>query len=276
MMTRRSSSADEFSIRHFRSGDEEAIISLFDAAYQDYGGFVPRDKEYWRWNVLQRPGMEAENILLCEDRGGRVRAYGVLSDAGSVLEFAITPEAPSQLRRHMASALLEAMEARGRAMGLETIIADLPRTDDPIREAAEAGGYRMEPAESLQLVVVDLVGLLREILRERTSELDALDGRTVTLEMAPGRCRFLSHDRVRIRPGSPAIVEAATGPDPESISLGIDLTTLMGVIFQGDDPDELIRSGSVRISREDHGPTRALLNAMAVSAPWYVPRSDGR
>jgi hypothetical protein len=270
------SSLDEFRIRHFRPGDEEAIIGLFEAAYQEYGGFVPRDKDYWRWSVLQRPGVEAENVLLIVDEVGRAQAYGVLSNEGSVLEFAVTPEAPPRLRRRMAAALLDRMEARGRALGLDAINADLPRVDGPIREAAEAAGYRMEPAESLQLVVVDLVALLEEILRQRTRELDGLDGRTVILEMAPGRCRFLSHDRVRIRPGTPVTVEAATDPEPESISLGIDLTTLMGVVFQGDDPDELIRSGRVRLRREHHGPARALLNAMAVSAPWYIPRSDGR
>ena len=275
-MNRRSSGVDRFSIRHFESGDEEAIIALFNAAYQDYGGYVLRDTDHWRWNVLQRPGVEAENILLVVNGGGQARAYGVLSNRGSVLEFAVTPDAPSLLRRQMAAALLEGMETRGRVMGLDAINADLPRVDGPIREAAEAAGYRMEPAESLQLVVVDLVALLEEILRQRTGQLDGLDGRTVLLEMAPGRCRFLSHDRVRIRPGNPVTVEATTDPEPESISVGIDLTTLMGVVFQGDDPYELIRSGNVRVRREEHGPARALLNAMAVSAPWYIPRSDGR
>jgi hypothetical protein len=270
------SSLDEFRIRHFRPGDEEAIIGLFEAAYQGYGGFVPRDKDHWHWNILQRPGVQTENILLCVDEADRPCAYGVLSGEGNVLEFAVTPEAPPLLRRRMTAALLEGMETRGRAMGLEVISADLPRVDGPVREAAEAAGYRMEPAESLQLVVVDLVALLDEILRQRTRELDGLDGRTVILEMAPGRCRFLSHDRVRIRPGTPVTVEAATDPEPESISLGIDLTTLMGVVFQGADPGELIRSGSVRVRREDHGPARAVLQAMAVSAPWYIPRSDGR
>ncbi|MEX2531218.1 MAG: hypothetical protein WD960_10635 [Gemmatimonadota bacterium] len=275
-MTQRSSSVDGVNIRHFRPADEEAIIALFSATYQDYGGYVPRDKDQWRWSVLQRPGVEAENILLCVDGADRARAYGVLSNEGRVLEFAVTPDAPTHLRRQMAAALLEGMEAMGRAMGLEAISADLPRIDGPIREAAESAGYRMEPVESLQLVVVDLVALLLEILRDRSEELLGLGGRTIVLEMAPGRCRFLSHDRVRIRTGSPVTVESATGREPESISVGIDLTTLMGVVFQGDDPDKLIRSGKVRVRPEDHGPARTLLNAMAVSAPWYIPHSDGR
>jgi hypothetical protein len=275
-VTQRSTGIDQFTIRHFRPGDEEAIIALFTLAYHDYGGYVLRDKDHWRWNVLQRPGVEAENILLCVDIAGRARAYGVLSTEGDVLEFAVTPEAPPHLRRQMAAALLEGMEARGRAMGRESISADLPRIDEPIREAAEAAGYRMEPAESLQLVVVDLVALLQEILRDRTGELGGLDGRTIVLEIAPGRCRFLSHDRIQIRAASTVTVEAATGQEPESISVGIDLTTLMGVVFQGDDPDELIRSEHVRVRPEDHGPARALLSAMAVSAPWYIPHADGR
>lgn len=270
------SNAGTFSFRCYQSGDDAAIVRLFHAAHRDFGGYVVRDEAHWAWCVKNRPGMVPENIFILDGPGGETLAYAAMSGSGTVLEFAVTPDASLDQRRRMASALLETLEQRGRTLGLDAIKADLPTNDEAIRDAAEAAGYRLEANDSLQFVVMDLVTLLEKILGARAAALRGLGGRAVFLEVAAGNCRFLSSDRIMIRAGESVTVEPAPAPEPAAALAGIDQTCLMDIIFHRLDPDQAIQSGRVRGSAEDLPVVAVLLRALPLPCPWYIPNSDGR
>ena len=60
----------DYVIRNFVEGDEERIVKLFNEAYGNFSGYVPRTVEYWRWCCLKRPDVRKDGIFLLFNKVG--------------------------------------------------------------------------------------------------------------------------------------------------------------------------------------------------------------
>jgi ribosomal protein S18 acetylase RimI-like enzyme len=53
--------------RHYRKGDEEQLVNLFNIAFQRGGGTV-RTPKNWQWRYIESPGFEPEMCQIAEDK----------------------------------------------------------------------------------------------------------------------------------------------------------------------------------------------------------------
>ena len=58
--------ADAHTLRSYRPGDEPQIVKLWNDHYAGYAGLSTRTVEYWRWSILERPGLSPQDVLLVE------------------------------------------------------------------------------------------------------------------------------------------------------------------------------------------------------------------
>ena len=58
-----------YQLRNYRSGDENQIVELFNAAFGTNDVFTPRTVEFWIWRYLKKPGFDPEGVFLAEKEG---------------------------------------------------------------------------------------------------------------------------------------------------------------------------------------------------------------
>ncbi len=264
-------------IRAYRAGDEVALVNLANRAYSHYAGFVPRTVEHWRWSVLSRPGITAEDILLLVADGGQLLAYAVLAPGGVVLEFCLDPELTGDLRTEAARRLKNALETRCLACGQESIVFELPRSDGRVRALLAAEGYRHEESQCLQLILVDVEEALRRLLAHRRGRIPH-DWRPVfLLELAPGFYRTGETLRLRVAPGESRAIAPAEPGAPADVYVRTDLSTLTDIMLRRDRFEEARSGGRIAVeppARERDA--RTLFDWFVLKSPWYTPPADGR
>ena len=121
-------------VRTYRPGDENLIIELSNRSLAPYAGWVPRTLENWRWSILRRPGIRTTDLLLLES-GGKLGAYAVLSQDGSVLDFAVDPDQHRKTRRSYIKEMVDALEECARSRDCDTLMFSLPASDHALDEA---------------------------------------------------------------------------------------------------------------------------------------------
>ena len=263
-------------VRSYRPGDETALVDLWARAYADYGGSVPKTPEYWRWCVLERPGLEAEDIVILEENR-TVTAYGVLGQkdtsvglGGTVLELAVEPSVSSKERARYASLLISVLEARSRERGDQVFEASVPSNEAALVRALTAAGFKAEKSDSLQLVIVDAAGLMRKILERRISELPDTPV-SFGLNFAKSEHRPLPLQRVRVEL-SPTSVHVEESKQRATCEVYTDLSSLLDIIFRRQDVDRVLRGGRIRAEPVDR--TEALiafLRLLVIRSNWYIP-----
>lgn len=262
--------------RGFRSGDEERIVSLWGRTLEEYGGFIPRTVERWRWSVLERPGVTEEDIRILESRSGDLLGYGVLDATGTVLEFAVDGHRGEGQRARIADRLVRCLEERAEERDLDRLSLRLPSDDPVLRSVLRDRDYRAEPTESFQLVFVDLAGFLRRLLEHRGDELGEAPGTTYRLELRPDSYRFAPHQEIGITLGPPPEVSLEPEGDEAGCVVSCDLPTLAEVVFGRMSVRESLESGAVAVAPEGASKeAMELLRLLSVRAPWYSPPSDG-
>ena len=263
--------------RAYRPGDEQALVAVWANSHARYGGFVPRSVSHWRWNILDRPGVHPEDIQIVQRPQGTILGYGVLGPGGEVLEFVVATEQSPRLREAIASSLACALENRARAGGLQALRFVLPETDKAVRRALRRLGYRMEPSGSLQLVIVDVAGMVRAMLHHRESELPAGWGPTFLLFLEPGKYRFCPHRRLHVSIGPPAVVTANPDIDIADCTILTDLSILTEIVFGRKSVNDVVEDGSVIVTPSTRMADAAtFLRQIVVRSTWYTPVADGR
>ncbi len=268
-------------LRTYQSGDESSLVELWKAAHTNVSGYVPKTPEYWKWCVIDRPGIEPEDIFILE-RGKRIYAYAVLARkkdssgySGTILEFAIDPSASNSQRMKIAHDLITATEERSRLRGDELLNFGASSKDDIIVRALERRGYKPESQDVFQLVIVDLLVLLRQILSKRNSAMPSRNSSSFRLDLQPGNYRYCPYKKVRIELHSDPVVEESTSDADYIVST--DLSTLADIIFRRDNFDNALRSDKIRVESEDCiEAVRYLFQTLRLKSEWYLPTVDGR
>ena len=269
-------------IRSYRHGDEETLIDLWARAYGDYGGHVPKTPEYWRWCVLDRPGIDAEDIVLLE-REDTVIAYGVLGrkdtpigPEGTVLELAVEPSLSPAERTRNVSRLISVLEERSRARGDEVFEASVPSTERTLVKPFQTAGFKAEKSDSLQLVIVDVMRLMKQILDRRSAEIAVGAAGSFAFTFQQDEQRTLPLERIRIELCSAGvnIEESATDADYEVVAT---LSSVLDIILRRDEVDNVLRHGGIRVQPETGAEELArLLQLLVLRSNWYIPNIDGR
>jgi len=272
----------ELSVRSYQHGDEETLIDLWARAYSDYGGHVPKNPEYWRWCVLERPGVEAEDVVLLEHQDTLI-AYGVLGrkespvgPGGTVLELAVEPSLTPAERTRSVSQLISVLEERSRARGDEIFEVSVPSTEQFMVGALEAADFKPEKSDSMQLVIVDVMGLMQKILERRGSEIAAIPAQSFAFIIQQEEYRALPLGRIRMELSSSgvSVEESAVDADFEVVA---ELSSLLDIIFRRDDVANIIRDDRIRVQPETGADALArLLRLLAIRSNWYTPSVDGR
>ena len=263
-------------VRSYRPGDDTRVVALWNASYASYAGLATRTVEYWRWSILSRPGMNADDVLLLEI-DGQVLGYAALWTGGTVLEFAVDPAQRSRTRRAMADRLVSALEQKARARGDDGIQFMLPASDRLIDRALRAAAYLVEPGPCFMVRLLNPQALLLQLLRQGRAELAAFDGKTVLFKLTPGDDPFLLQSRLLVRIGESIEVQNVSDASdcPADCTVQLTIGALAELIFCGAEPHGRRGNSLMTVdppSRDADG--RALLKALAIESRWFTPLSD--
>jgi len=269
-------------IRSYQPGDEHSLVELWDSAHAELGGFVPKTPEYWKWCIVDRPGVEPEDIMILE-HDERIVAYAVLAQkkkdddsyTGYVLEFAIKPSLSARQRELFANRLVIQIENRSRYRGDELLNLTVPSKDTVVVNVLEKFGYRAEALDVFQLVIVDLVVLLKQILDQRKKCFPSGQSPSFRVALQPGYYRYCPYESVRIELSPEPVVEESTSRADYTVST--DLSTLTDIIFRRSSFNDALMSNSIKIYPEDGSEAvRSLFQLVTLNSEWYLPTVDGR
>jgi ribosomal protein S18 acetylase RimI-like enzyme len=264
-------------VRAYRPGDEVSIVELSNRSLAPYAGWVARTVDYWRWSMLARPGVDPTDILLLES-GGKIVGYAALHRDGSVLDFFVDPDQPARKRRAFVRQLVSELEDHARARECDMLTFWEPASDRVIDKVLRKAGYVVERSQYLSLGILNPLSLLQQLLLARQSRLASLRSGPLILELTPGQYPFLLNSRLLIQLDPIPRVEdiSTTGEYPDHCIVRMDLCALTELIFCRVRADSLLEQGRLAIEPQAKvGAACELLDALAIEAPWHVPKSDG-
>ncbi len=264
-----------FALRPYRAGDETRLIALWQETFAGLVGYVERSATYWRWCILERPGVTAEDILIVEHRTQPV-AYGVLGPGGQILEFVVQRKMRRGKRARVARELLDALEERARRRGHAAVEVQLPATDGTLARVLRRRGYLARHRDWLQWVIVDLAGLIERVLAHRAANLPSAWRRVFVLELESGHYRCVPYRCLRIET-APVRVQRDPSEASEAIQVKTDMSTLADLLFNRLSWRRAAAEKRIHVwppgARAD---VRRLLRALRVTRPWYTPLADHR
>lgn len=272
-------------MRAFEPGDVPRLVDVWTRAYAGYAGLVAQTPESWRWRVLARPGVEPADIPVAVDDAGTAIGYGVIDASGTVLEIAVDPAAAGGARATAASRLVDALEARCRARGSETIRFVLPDADDAVQHALHEAGYWTELSASFTATIVDVAALLEALLPPRLGVLPPEWSPTFRLVVERGADWPYPRLVTRVTPGPPLLVvtespdagTSDTGASPVDCTIVLTLAMLNRLFFGLDTVDSALASGALAVRPAKRTPDAVtFLRLITVGAPWYNALADAR
>lgn len=267
-------------VRTFDPADVPHLVDIWTRAYAGYAGLVVQTPESWRWRVLARPGMGPEDVMVAVDAAGTAIGYAVVDPAGTVLEIAVDPEVAVRVRDAVATALVDALEARCRARGGETIRFVLPDADDAVQRALRRAGYWSEQSTSFSGTIVDVAALLEALLPARAGTLPAGWAPTFRLDVTRGADWPFPRLTTHVALGtSPVVTREAPGAaePPVDCTIALSLETLNRLFNGRETFDVALAAGAVAVTPASRAADAAtLLRLVTLGAPWYSPLADDR
>jgi len=128
---------NRYKLRSFRDGDEKKIVELFNDVYREYGGYVPRTVDYWRWCCLKRPDTRRDGIFLVfDEETGRLEGYVVVGSSGNIWEFCCRPN-----YEDAALLLLDRAVSYLKEMNVTSINVNVPEADETLNKACKKMGF---------------------------------------------------------------------------------------------------------------------------------------
>lgn len=264
-------------VRDYRPGDETPIVELSNRSLASYAGWVPRTVENWRWSILARPGIRTTDVFVLEN-GGKVGAYAVLSQDGSVLDFVVDPDRRRGTRRAYIKEMVQALEDRARSRDCDALMFSLPASDRLVDATLREAGYVAERSDFYSIGILNPQELLQRLLTARHSRLQSLRLGTFSLELTPGQYPFLLMTRllVRLQPTVQVQDRSHAVDCPSDTVIRIDLSSLTELLFCRVSVDSLLAGAQLQVEPGANvAEARELLSALAIGADWHLPPYDG-
>jgi ribosomal protein S18 acetylase RimI-like enzyme len=268
--------ASNLQIRGYREGDAIALLTLWNNAHREYGGYVPRTVSYWNWCILSRPGVSFDDIFVTHE-GGAILGYGVIDPKGYVLELAIEPTLSIRRRREIATMLCDALEKRARAKGIPAIYMYVPAGDQVVCEVLRACEYWESSGGFANMTIVNPVRLIQRVLEHRRKSIPQRWVKTFLLEFANGRYRFNPFPKVSVQIGDELTVTPVTTDQPADCRISLSLSVFTELIFNRLTFQSAITSGEVAVApRSEVYDAQQLLSLITLRGRWYSPFADRR
>jgi hypothetical protein len=263
-------------IRAYRQDDGPSVIELSNRSFAQYAGWTPRTLEYWRWSVLERPGVNERNVLVLES-DGRIAGCAVLHESGHVLEFLVDPDGSPRRRRARAKQLIDKLEELARACQVDMLVFSAPLSDRTLDKTLRDASYVVERNDYFSLGILNPQALLQQLLTARRALMPPMSLRKFVIELKPGQYPFLLMSRLKIQLDPVSVEDISTeGDTPGDCVIRTNLCALTEIIFCRMPLDALIETSQLEIlPTSASADARALLNALAVDAHWHVPATDG-
>jgi hypothetical protein len=268
-------------VRAFRDGDLAAILNLWRLAHAGLAGDIVRTSEYWRWCVLERPGVGAGNVFVTVT-SGVVTGYSAIdtgTSVANVLELAVDPRLPGRLRRRSVSLLIDRLEDRAAAAGNDLVRFHVPAGDGHLAAVMRSRAYAPGPFDPpLQWGILDAPRLLSVLLQVRRDRVPTADTVEFVLEAEPGGQHSRLRWRVIVDPGNASVTPVGPGDRVDGRPLvRTDLSTLTAILFKATTVSDEVRSGRLRVEPSSEGAqAAAVLEGIAVDKPWHTPLADMR
>jgi len=263
-------------VRVYQPGDEGPIVELSNRNLARYAGWVPRSIDYWRWNILARPGVHAIDILILES-DGKIVGYSALHEGGEVLEFFVDSEQRRGKRRAFVRQLVSTLEAHARAHACDVLLFQLPVSDKVTDAALREAGYVVKQPHFFSLGILNPRTLLQVLLTQQRSRLPPMHLDTFIFELTPGQYPFLLTSRLLVQVNSGVRVDdiGDAAHKPPQCVIRIDLSTLTELIFCRVPVSSLLKHSKLEITPTSSlDDACSLLNALIIDANSHVPRSD--
>ncbi|MDA0745844.1 MAG: GNAT family N-acetyltransferase [bacterium] len=154
--------AEGFSIRRYRDGDEVELMRLFGEIYRPFFGW--RRKTAERWHALRKAVREEDpDFLMVAERDGEVLGWAGCFNQWVGLVSEVYVKACED-RERIAQTLLLQMEAHLVSRGIEKAQFRISDADVFSANLLARNGYAYSEMRVFMLAVLDLSGLLNELL----------------------------------------------------------------------------------------------------------------
>jgi hypothetical protein len=268
--------ASHLQLRAYREGDAAALAALWGSAHRKYAGYVARTASYWNWNILNRPGVSVNDILVIQE-GQEILGYGVLAPNGYVLELAIEPTQSLPKKSEIATMLCKALEDRARANGIPWIYMALPGDDQAVCEALRASDFFEATGDFFNMTIVNPVALIQRLLEHRRKNIPEHWAKTFLLEFTNGYYRFNPFPKVYVQIGNELSVAHKTSDEPTDCRINLSLSTFTELVFNRQTFESAITSGEVAVTPPSEVcNAQQLFNLIRLRAPWFSPLVDRR
>jgi len=259
-----------YQFRGFHNGDEKKLVALFNRVYENYAGFVPRTPRFWLWCCKSRPGVRDDGIIIVEVKG-EVTAYVVFSDSGEILEICYDR---NYVSKKIIFELMEIIEENLRNYGTSSIILNAPMDDFLIREVCGKLGYvESKLPYALQISIIDLPELIREIIRSKTMNKGAQPKGNIILKIKQSSSKDGKPTTLKISDNQ--VQMEITGIENSDFLIEAETQVFTSCIFGNLDPRIGILTKKIKIS-----PFWKVVDILAflwmlkLDNHWYIPLSD--
>ena len=260
----------KYKVRTFEDGDEIEIVRLFDKAYADYGGFVPRDPKYWLWCCLQRPGVVREGIFVVVDENDNsVVGYAVAGKWGNIWELCYDPAHDVETVVGMllggTTRYLESMEAA-------SVSFNAVEEDSALLKVCNKFGFEALISPRMYLSILDTRGVVALLADGKREELIRYFDEAILVKLKDVPAWVKDTLFVRIDRNGVYVDENV---HPYTILVKTDFTTFSSLLAGVLTPSAAVAQSKLEVEPFRKTSTAIkLLSYLQFDAKWFFPMSD--
>jgi hypothetical protein len=221
----------KYELRIYEDGDEAKIVKLFDKAYSNYGGYVRKTPEYWRWCCLQRPDVGREGILVAMEKATReIVGYVVAGKSGSLWELTCPPHPD---KKEIVTLLLDNAVSYLEQKGVASVNFTAPQADLVIGQACKEQGFATGAPPKMFLSVLDFQKLFFLIANGKADELKEKFDEILLIRIKDAP--FWVCDTICVKINRNEIAVGAKSRD-STIQVDVDYLTFCSLLFGNSSP----------------------------------------
>ena len=262
--------ADKFTLRSYEDGDETEIVKIFSEAYSNYGGYVKRTQEYWRWCCLQRPDVEKEGIMVAFDQTTRkMVGYVVAGKSGSLWELTCSPRPDKE---EIVKLLLDNAVSYLKKKETASVSFNAPQADLVITKVCKENGFATSVPQKMFLSVLNLQSLISLIANSKAERLKEKfeEKLLIKIKDAP----FWVSDTIRLKISHEAIA-VGEGSDNSTIQIDVDYLTFCALLFGNSSSLSAVLHSRLKVKPLHKTLTLLkLLSDLRITANWSFPLSE--
>lgn len=259
------SKTSKYTLRGFEDSDENAIMQLFEKKFSNYGGYVPRTPEYWRWSCLERPDVEKEGIFVVVDQNETVAGYAVVGRSGTIWDFSYDPQ------MDILSMLLEASTRYLAEVGATSITLNSPSEDHVLNDLCKKLGFVAVPTPKMFLSIQNFRELILLLANSKKKELSKFN-EVVLVKLKDSQ---FSMDNKLFLQITGAGIEVAENAQSYTIRLETDHISFSSMLFGVSSPTRLFLRSKLRVKPFWKTVTVLnLLSSLQMKTKWFFPLSD--